>query len=68
MAEVFAIHDISTEIISASIRHPQHVLESAQAGADIATIPYKVFNQMLNHPLTDRGIEKFNSDWEKMQK
>lgn len=68
VAEVFEIHGIDTEIISASIRHPQHVLESAQAGADIATIPYKVFNQMLNHPLTDRGIEKFNADWEKMNK
>ena len=68
VAEVFEIHNIQTEIISASIRHPQHVLESAQAGADIATIPYKVFNQMLSHPLTDRGIEKFNADWEKMQK
>lgn len=68
VAEVFSIHGIDTEIISASIRHPQHVLESAQAGADIATIPYKVFNQMLNHPLTDRGIEKFNADWQKMNK
>lgn len=68
IAEVFAIHNIETEIISASIRHPMHVLDSAMAGADIATIPFKVFGEMLEHPLTDIGIEKFLSDWEGIEK
>lgn len=65
VSEIFDIYGLDTEIISASIRHPMHVTESALAGAHIATIPYKVFKQMLNHPLTDIGIEKFNADWEK---
>lgn len=64
IADIFAIHGIETEIIAASIRHPIHVLESAKAGADIATIPYKVFEQMLGHPLTNSGIEGFLKDWE----
>ena len=63
IAEIFAIHDIETEIISASIRGPQDVVDSAKAGAHIATIPYKVFTQMVKHPLTDIGIEKFMVDW-----
>ncbi|OLS01808.1 fructose-6-phosphate aldolase [Tissierella creatinophila] len=67
ISEIFNIFGIETEIISASIRHPIHVLESAKAGADIATIPYKVFNQMLNHPLTDSGIKQFLSDWESVK-
>ena len=62
------MHDISCEIIAASIRHPIHVTNSAKAGADIATIPYKVFMQMLNHPLTDSGIENFLKDWEGINK
>lgn len=61
---VFEIHGIDTEIISASIRTPMHVLESAKTGAHIATVPYKVFQQMLNHPMTDIGIDKFLKDWE----
>lgn len=64
IVEVFDIHNIKTEIIAASIRHPIHVLDAAKAGAHIVTIPYKVFLQMLNHPLTDIGIEKFLKDWE----
>ena len=63
IAEIFAIHDIKTEIISASIRGPQDVTDSAKAGAHIATIPYKVILQMSKHPLTDSGIEKFMADW-----
>lgn len=66
IAEIFAIHDITCEIIAASIRNPIHVLEAARAGADIATIPYAVIEQMLKHPLTDRGIERFLADWEKL--
>ena len=57
-----------TEVIVASIRHPMHVTESALIGADIATIPYKVIAQLVKHPLTDIGMEKFLADWEKRQK
>lgn len=64
VSEMFKIHNIQTEIISASIRHPMHVHESALAGADIATIPYNLYNQMFNHPLTTSGIEKFVKDYE----
>lgn len=64
IADIFMIHDIDAEIISASIRNPMHVINSAKAGAHISTIPYKIFQQMLAHPLTDIGIEKFLSDWE----
>lgn len=64
ISEIFQIHNIQTEIISASIRHPMHVHESALAGAHIATIPYKLYNQMFNHPLTTSGIEKFVKDYE----
>ena len=64
VAEIFAMHDIETEIISASIRNPIHVTSSALAGAHIATVPYKVIEQMTKHPLTDAGIAKFLKDWE----
>lgn len=64
ISNIFAIYDIDTEIIAASIRHPMHLVDCALTGADIATIPYKVFNQMLKHPLTDSGIESFLKDWE----
>ena len=63
VAEIFNIHNIQTEIIAASIRHPIHVTDCALAGADIATIPYKVIEQMIHHPLTDAGIEKFQKDY-----
>lgn len=66
-AEIFEIHGISTEIIAASVRHPIHVLEAAKAGAHIATIPYSVITQMINHPLTSIGIEKFLADWQGLQ-
>lgn len=66
IAEMFAVHDIETEIIAASIRNPIHVTDSALAGADIATIPYKVIEQMSKHPLTDQGIEKFQADYKKV--
>lgn len=64
VAEMFRLHGIHTEIIAASIRHPMHVTECALAGADIATVPYKVIEQMTRHPLTDQGIEKFRKDYE----
>ena len=64
VAQVFNTHGIQTEIIAASIRHPMHVTECALAGADIATVPFKVIEQMCKHPLTDQGIEKFRKDYE----
>ncbi|OEF99856.1 fructose-6-phosphate aldolase [Vulcanibacillus modesticaldus] len=65
--QIFAYHGIETEIIAASIRNPLHVTKAAKVGSDIATIPYKVLKQMVKHPLTDIGIEKFLADWEKTQ-
>ena len=64
IAAMFDIHGIQTEIIAASVRHPVHVLAAAKAGAHIATIPYKTIVQMINHPLTTSGIERFLKDWE----
>ncbi|TYS69621.1 fructose-6-phosphate aldolase [Sutcliffiella horikoshii] len=63
ISDIFAIHDIPTEIIAASIRHPMHITEAALKGAHIATVPYKVLMQLFHHPLTDQGIEKFLADW-----
>jgi len=65
LSEIFEVHGLETRIIAASIRHPQHVLEAALAGADIATVPYQVLMQMLKHPLTDAGIDRFLADWRK---
>jgi transaldolase len=66
IAEIFSIHEIKTEIIAASIRNPIHVTDCALAGADIATVPYSVIEQMTKHPLTDAGIEKFKADYKKV--
>ena len=63
IVEMFEVAGIDTEIIAASVRHPMHVTECALAGADIATVPYKVLEQMTHHPLTDQGIEKFQKDY-----
>lgn len=63
ISKIFSIHGIKTEIISASVRTPNHVVDAALAGSDIATVPYKVIKQMLKHPLTDSGIEGFMKDW-----
>ena len=63
VAQIFDLHGIDTEIIAASVRHPMHVTDCALAGADIATVPYKVIEQMTHHPLTDAGIEKFQKDY-----
>ena len=63
IVEIFQVAGIDTEIIAASVRHPMHVTECALAGADIATVPYKVLEQMTKHPLTDQGIEKFQKDY-----
>lgn len=64
---VFENYDIQTEVICASVRHPQHVVEAAMLGCDIATIPYDVFQKMIKHPLTDKGIDAFLSDWDKVK-
>ena len=63
IAEILSYTDLQTEIIAASVRNPVHVTECALAGADIATVPYKVLIQMIHHPLTDAGIEKFRKDY-----
>lgn len=60
-------YGLPTRVIAASIRHPMHVLESARAGAHIATVPFKVLESMLHHPLTDAGIKRFLDDWAKLQ-
>ena len=66
IVEMFAVSGIETQVIAASIRTPIHVTECALAGADIATVPYKVIEQMTHHPLTDAGIEKFQADYKKV--
>lgn len=63
IAEIFQNHGIETEIIAASVRHPMHVTDCALAGADIATVPYQVIEQMIQHPLTTQGIGKFQADY-----
>jgi len=68
ISEIFTMYDIPTQIIAASIRTPMDVFEAARAGADIATVPFKVLQQMIKHPLTDTGIEKFLDDWKKVPK
>lgn len=68
IVRIFDNYGIETEIIAASIRHPIHVIQSALAGAHIATIPFKVLEQLTKHPQTDIGIEKFLKDWEKVPK
>lgn len=68
IVDIFNYHNIKSEIIAASIRHPMHVTQAARIGCHIATVPYKVLVQMTKHPLTDRGIEQFLKDWETVPK
>jgi transaldolase len=68
LAEVFELYNIETEVLAASIRHPLHVTQAAMAGAHIATMPFKVLQQMVHHPLTDKGIVQFKKDWEEARK
>ncbi|MBP2644587.1 MAG: tal [Firmicutes bacterium] len=68
IADIFAIHGIETEIIAASIRHPMHVTQAALAGSNIATVPLKVLQASLVHPLTDAGIKRFLEDWKNANK
>ena len=65
MRIIFDNYGFETQILAASIRNPVHVLESALVGADVATIPFSVFNQLVKHPLTDSGLAKFLEDWKK---
>ena len=65
---IYANYGYETEVLAASIRHPMHVVECAMLGADVATMPFKVIKQLLNHPLTDIGLEKFLADWNDFQK
>jgi transaldolase len=67
IVEIYANYDFTTEILVASCRHPIHIVEAAKIGADIATCPPAVIDQMFNHPLTNIGLEKFLKDWEKVQ-
>ncbi|MBW4840789.1 MAG: fructose-6-phosphate aldolase [Paenibacillaceae bacterium] len=68
IAELFRVHGLDTQIIAASVRHPDHVTRVALAGAHIATIPFGVIEQLAKHPLTDQGLEKFAADWTKSVK
>lgn len=68
IADLFSIQGIETRLIAASIRHPRHVYEAARSGADIATVPFRVLSQLYEHPLTERGIRQFISDWEDYRK
>ena len=63
ICDVFAASDVTTEVLAASLRHPQHVVQAALAGADVATLPHAVFTKMVRHPMTDRGLEAFLADW-----
>ena len=64
LVEIVTIHELETEVLTASVRHPRHVTDAALAGSHIATLPFKVFQQMVHHPLTDKGIVQFKKDWE----
>ncbi len=68
VVEIYGHYDYDTEILVASIRHPMHVVQSAQIGADVATIPFKVLEKLYRHPLTDVGLERFLADWQKTGK
>jgi transaldolase len=67
LAAIIEMHGYESEVLAASVRHPRHVTDSALAGAHVATLPYKVFQQMVHHPLTDKGIVQFKADWSKAQ-
>lgn len=68
IVRIFSNYDYPTEVLAASLRHPMHVLEAARMGAHVGTMPVAVFHQLLKHPLTDLGLERFLADWEKAKK
>lgn len=65
IVQIYDNYGFATEVLAASIRHPMHIVDSALAGADVATIPFKVIQQLVKHPLTDKGLDGFLSDWKK---
>lgn len=65
VCEIYSVQGYDTQVLAASLRHPMHVVESARLGADIATMPFKVFRALVEHPLTDAGFKRFSDDWEK---
>jgi transaldolase len=67
ICDIYEIQGYDTLVLAASLRHPMHVVEAAKAGADVATMPFDVFSKLVKHPLTDLGLEKFLSDWKKLQ-
>ena len=68
LVEIIRFFEIDSEVLTASVRHPRHVTDAALAGAHIATLPFKVFQQMVRHPLTDKGIVQFRTDWDTARK
>ncbi|MGQ0535546.1 MAG: fructose-6-phosphate aldolase [Methanobacteriota archaeon] len=68
IVQIYGNYDFQTEVLTASVRHPIHVLDAAKAGADIATMPFKVLELLFTHPLTDIGLKQFMDDWEKVKK
>ncbi len=68
LVTIVEVHDLDTEVLAASIRHPRHMTDAAMLGAHIAPTPFKVLQQMVHHPLTDKGIKAFREDWEKARK
>ncbi|MDI1241773.1 MAG: fructose-6-phosphate aldolase [bacterium] len=65
IVQIYQNYDFPTQVLAASIRHPMHIVDCALAGADVATIPFKVIKQLVHHPLTDKGLESFLADWKK---
>ena len=68
IVQIFASYDISTQLLVASVRHPLHVIEAAKMGADVVTLPPDILDKMMRHPLTDKGLDSFLSDWKKLEK
>ena len=68
ICEIYEVQEYETQVLAASLRHPMHVVEAARAGAGVATMPFDVFTKLVKHPLTDSGLKKFLSDWNKLQR
>lgn len=68
ICEIYDVQGYDTLVLASSLRHPMHVVEAARLGADVATMPFDVFSKLVKHPLTDSGLEKFLSDWKRLQK
>jgi transaldolase len=68
ICQIYDVQGYDTQVLAASLRHPMHIVDAALAGADIATMPYEVFTKLVKHPLTEQGLEKFQSDWTELRK